>query len=342
MSKKYLFGILILLVMTTDLSLARDGSGRLVFAIREPFLNRDGFRAATGTLEKGRGTKKWWEFYRYDIGTMNPNGTEFRQLTDDGLSRRPRWSPDGTLIAYVSGVDEAEALYVMKADGAEKTRLVKKQFRIHDFRWSPRSDAILVVVEIDRPKDRLENWVVTVDGKSTKRWRTRRWAEGWFHWDAEGEKIIEPKNKLLEALPKGVKWPEWSPDRKWIAFTTDGFLALAQPEVVGATGLWFLQRDEPPCQRIERWSPDGDQILFYAAGDICIATVENGKFKSYQNLSRYRGRDATWSPDSSQIGFIGGDRGGRRTSEIFILDVESGDMTQITSSSHDFHHLHWR
>ena len=342
MPKKCLFGIFILLVTITDLSPARDFPGRFVFTFRKPHLHRDGFRAATGTVEKGRGTKKWWEFYQYDIGILSASGTNFRQLTDDGLSRRPRWSPDGTLIAYISGVDEAEALYVMNADGAEKARLVKKQFRIHDFRWSPRSDAILVVVEIDRPKDRLENWVVTVDGKSTKRWRTRRWAEGWFHWDAEGEKIIEPKNKLLEALPQGVRWPEWSPDRRWIAFTTDGFLALAQPEVVGTTGLWFLQRDEPPCQRIERWSPDGRQILFYTAGDICIATVEDGKFKDYQNLSLYRGRDATWSPDGSHVRFIGGDRGGRRTSEIFILDVETGAMTQITSTSYDFYNLHWR
>ena len=342
MPKKYLLGIFVLVVMTTDLALAQDRSGRLVFAVRKPFLHRDGFRASTGTLEKGRGTTKWWEFYQYDICTMDPDGTVFRQLTNDGLSRRPRWSPDGTLIAYISGVDEAEALYVMQADGAEKVRLVKKQYRIHDFRWSPRGGANLVVVEIDRPKDRLENWVVTVDGKSTKRWRTRRWAEGWLHWDAEGEEIKEPKNKLLEALPKGVKWPEWSPDRKWIAFTTEGFLALAQPEVVGTTGLWFLQRDEPPCQRIERWSPDGSQILFYASGDICVAAVENGKFKSYQNLSLYRGRDAAWSPDGSQIGFIGRDRGGRQTSEIFIMDVESGNMTQITSTSYDFYNLHWR
>ena len=341
MTKKYLFGIFILLVMTTNLALARDGAGRFVFAIRTPYLHRDGFRAATGTLERGRGTTKWWEFYQYDIGVMSPIGTDFRQLTDDGLSRRPRWSPDGSLIAYISGIDEAEALYVMKADGAEKARLVKKQYRIHDFRWSPRGDTILVVVEIDRPRDRLENWVVTVDGKSTKHWRTRRWAEGWFHWDVEGEKIIEPKNKLLDALPKGVKWPEWSPDRKWIAFTADGFLALAQPEVVGMTGLWFLQRDEPPCQRIERWSPDGRRILFYASGDICIAAVENGKFKSYRNLSLYRGRDATWSPDGGQVGFIGRDRGGRTTSEVFIIDVETGAMEQITSTSYDFFNLHW-
>ena len=87
MPKKYLFGIFILFVMITNLASAQNEIGKLVFAIRKPFLHRDGFRAETGTLEKGRSTTKWWEFYQYDIGIMSPSGTDFRQLTDDGLSR---------------------------------------------------------------------------------------------------------------------------------------------------------------------------------------------------------------------------------------------------------------
>ncbi len=342
MRMKCMIGLFILVVIVGGVASAQGGAGKLVFAIRKPLQHRDGFRAATGTLEKGRGTTKWWEFYQYNVCAMNPSGTDFGQLTDDGLSRRPRWSPDGGRIAYISGVDGSESLYVMQGDGTENERLIKKQHRIHDFWWSPLSHAVLVVVEIDRVKDRLENWVVTVDGKSTKRWRTRRWAEGWLHWDAKGEKVKEPKNKLIEALPEGIRWPEWSPDRKWIVFKTDGFLALAEPDVVGVTGLWFLQHDEPPCQKIEEWSPDGKQILFYASGEICVAAVEKGRFKSYLNLSLYKGRDATWRPDGSQVAFIGRDPGGRRTSEIFILDVGTGKMQQITSTSYDYFDLHWR
>lgn len=339
---KCIIGVFILIVMIGGAASAQDEVGKLVFAIRKPLEHRDGFRAATRTLEKGRGTAKWWEFYQYNVCTMNPNGTDFRQLTDDGLSRRPRWSPDREHITYISGVDGSESLYVMRSDGTEDERIVKKQHRIHDFWWSPLSRAILVVVEIDRAKDRLENWVVTIDDKSTKRWRTRRWAEGWLHWDAKSEKVKEPKNKLLAALPEGIRWPKWSPDRKWIAFKTDEFLALAEPEVVGVTGSWFFQNDEPPCQKIEEWSPDGKQILFYTSGEICIAIVEKGRFKSYLNLSRYRGWDATWRPDSSQVAFIGSDTGGRRTSEIFTLDVATGKMRQITSTSYDYFDLHWR
>ena len=338
---KYMSGVFILVIMVSGIVFAQGGAGKLVFAIREPLPHRDGFRAATGTLEKGRGTAKWWEFYQYNVCTMNPSGTDFRQLTDDGLSRKPRWSPDGERIAYISGVDGAESLYVMRGDGTENKRLIKKQYRIHDFWWSPLSHAVLIVVEINRPKDPLENWVVTVDGK-TKRWRTRQWAEGWLHWDAKGEEVKEPKNRLIEALPEGISWPEWSPDRKWLAFKTDGFLALAEPDVASVTGSWFLQYDEPPCQKIEEWSPDGKQLLFYASGEICVATVEKGRFKSYLNLSLYKGRDATWHPDGSQVAFIGRNPAGRRTSEIFILDVETGKMQQITSTSYDYSDLHWR
>ena len=338
---KCVISVFILVIMVGGVVFAEGNVGKLVFAIREPLLNEDGFRITTRTLERGRDVTNWWEFHQYNICTMNPDATDFRRLTDDGVSRDPRWSPDRERIAYISGVDRAKSLYVMLADGTENKQLIKKQYDIHDFWWSPLSHAVLVVVEIDRSKDRLENWEVTVDGK-IKRWRTQQWAQGWLHWDAKGERVKEPNRRLLEVLPKGIRWPEWSPDRKWIAFKTDNFLALAEPDVVSMGRTWFLQRDEPPCENIEEWSPDGKQILFYTSGEICVATVEQGRFKSYLNLSLYRGRDATWSPDGSQIAFIGGDSNGRRTSEIFILDVETGKMRQITSTTYDYFDLHWR
>ena len=340
---KCVIGVLILVVTVGGNVFSEGSAGKFVFAIREPFQHEDGFRAATQMLERGRGTTEWWEFYQYNVCTMNPDGTDFRRLTDDGLSRTPRWSPDRERIAYLSGVDGAKSLYVMWADGTKKKRLIKRQYDIQDFWWSPLSHALLVVVEIDRPKDPLENWMVTVDGK-IKRWRpqTQQWAEGWLHWDAKGKTVKEPKRRLLEALPKGTTWPEWSPDRKWIAFNTDGILALAEPEVVSMTRKWFLKHDEPPCHKVEEWSPDGKQLLFYVSGDICVATVEHGRFKNYLNLSLYKGRNATWSPDGSQVAFIGANLDGRRTSEIFTLDVETAKMQQITSTAYDYFDLHWR
>lgn len=333
--------VLILVFTVGGVVFAESGDGKLVFAIREPLLNEDGFRITTRTLERGRDTTSWWEFYQYNICTMNPDGTDFQRLTDDAVSRHPRWSPDRKWIAYISGVERAKSLYVMRADGSEKKQLIKREYGIHDFWWSPSSHAVLVVVEIDRPKDPLENWEVPVDGK-IKRWRTERWAKGWLHWDAKGEKVKEPNRRILEVLPNGIQWPEWSPDRKWIAFKTEGLLAIAEPDVVSMGRTWFMQLDEPPCGKIEEWSPDGKQVLFYTSGEICVATIEQGRFQSYVNLSLYQGRDATWSPDGSKVAFIGKDSDGRRTSEIFVLDVGTGKMQQITSTTHDYFDLHWR
>lgn len=316
--------------------------GGLVFSIRKPYTSRDGFRAVTGTLEKGRGLQKWWEFYQYDICTMNPDGSGFRQLTNDGLSRRPRWSHDRGRIAYISGVGIHQSLMIMGADGGNSTELVKKQYHIHQFWWSPAGDAILVVVEIDRAKDRLENWVVSVDGERTQRWRSGRFAKGWIRWNPDGKKVKEPRNRFIDAMPDDVSWPQWSPSREYLAFITNGVLATADVEASSGTGLWVLQRNEVPCERIEEWSPDGKQVLFYLGGEICVATVERGKFTSYQNLSRFKGRDATWSPDGKQIAFIGQDQGRRRTSEIFTIDVTSGEMRQMTHTNFDNFDLHWR
>ena len=125
MRVKCVIGVFILFVMVGGAASEQDEVGKLVFALRKPLENRDGFRASTRTLEKGRGTTKWWEFYQYNVCTMNPNGTDFRQLTDDGVSRRPRWSPDREHIAYISGVDGAESLYVIRRDGTENKRSSK-------------------------------------------------------------------------------------------------------------------------------------------------------------------------------------------------------------------------
>ena len=320
---------------------SEEHNGKFVVAIREPLQNEDGFRAITSTLERGRDTSNWWEYYQYNICSMNPDGTDFQRLTDDAVSYNPRWAPDRKHIAYISGIQRSKSLYVMSADGTEKKQLIKREYDIHDYWWSPKSDAVLVVVEIDRPKDRLENWAVTIEGK-IKRWRSERWAKGWLHWDQNGEMVKEPNRRLLEVLPKGISWPEWSPDKRWIAFKTDGLLALAEPNVVSMGRSWFLQLNEPPCANIEEWSPDGKHILFYTSGEICTVSVEKGKIQNYKNLSLYPGREATWSPDGTYVAFIGSDSNRRRTSEIFIIHVESGKMEQITSTIYDFINLHWR
>src|SRR2546421_7005019 len=57
--------------------------------------------------------------YLRDGNVYVGTGTATHQLTTDGRSSRPRWSPDGRRIAYLSGT----SLWVMNADGTGKHRL---------------------------------------------------------------------------------------------------------------------------------------------------------------------------------------------------------------------------
>jgi TolB protein len=81
----------------------------------------------------------------FEVHVMNADGSGPRRLTrnagqvhDGAIGARPRWSPDGRQIAFVSGRDGNADIYVMNADGSGQ-RNQTRNTRGHDtvFAWSP-------------------------------------------------------------------------------------------------------------------------------------------------------------------------------------------------------------
>lgn len=314
-----------------------QSDGKLVMTIQKYQNNLDGFRESIGIRGRKKQKKAWWETSIYNIYTLNPDGTDLTQLTEDGMSMKPEWSPDGQLIAYISGPDNSQNLCVMDEDGDEKKELLSNQMGIYDFWWSPDSSAILVSVE-SRMQDRLEGYVVYVNKSSQKRLGRPQWMKGWNHWDARQVKIVNPHPRLLSALPEDVSWPKWSLENRHIAFITEGSLAIANVEAASA-GQWFLQQNEPPCNKIEEWSNDG-KILFYANGYICSAEVEKDILTNLKNLSMRRGWDATWNSDGTCVAFVS-KPADRSNSEIYVMDADGGNQIRITHTNYDHKHLDW-
>ena len=321
---------------------------RIAFTRRKPLNSLDSFRI-TVEPERRRPSKKskskaWWNLYQFDIYTISPDGKDEKVLTDDGISRKPRWSLNKNKIAYISGLDRSESLMVMNTDGSNKKKLLTRQYKIHDFWWAPNNLSILVAVESNRSKEPMENWVVDIKTGAKVQRRMHKWSKGWYHWKQKDDgswEVKEPRNRLITSLPGDVNWPEWAPNRKHIAFTTNGLLALAEVEAVSTTGKWYLQRTEPPCTKVVDWSPDGTQILFYVNQDVCVATIDEGKIIGLDNLSLMPVSHAVWSNDGSRISFVAGNQNHRRSREIFIMSVDTGQFRQITDTR--FHHqdLDW-
>jgi len=300
----------------------------------------DGFRESVGMRGQRKQRKAWWETSIYNIYTLNPDGTGLTRLTEDGMSMRPKWSKDGRLIAYVSGAGSSQDLCVMNEDGSEKKELLKNQIKINDFWWSPDSSAILVSVET-RIQDKPEGYVVHVDGNHKERLGHPQWTKGWNHWDTYQAKLLNPHPRLLSALPQKVSWPKWSPDNRYIAFITEGGLAIANVEAVSTTGKWFLQRNEPPCDKIEEWSNDGKKVLFYANRYICSVEVEEDKLTNMTNLSMVHGWDATWNSDGTRIAFVSR-QAGRSNSDVYVMDADGSNQIRITYTNYNHMHLDWR
>ena len=81
----------------------------------------------------------------FEVHVMNADGSGPRRLTrnagqvhDGAIGARPRWSPDGRQIAFVSGRDGNADIYLMNADGSGQRNLTRNA-RGHDtvFAWSP-------------------------------------------------------------------------------------------------------------------------------------------------------------------------------------------------------------
>ena len=84
----------------------------------------------------------WLAFFQLavqeDIFISRPDGTESRQLTNDAFNDRfPRWSPDGTQIAFYSNRSGTYQVWAIRPDGSGLSQLTDASHPLLFPVWSP-------------------------------------------------------------------------------------------------------------------------------------------------------------------------------------------------------------
>ncbi len=317
---------LLRLGVITDAQIAPDGT-QIAYTVKTAHLESNDYRSAI-----------------YLIPTA---GGEATQLTD-GLARDtlPRWSPDGTEIAFLSDRNGSAQIYILASAGGEVHRLTDLSHGVTGLAWSPRGDRLAAtsaagsdggdaIVEwpggpirhIDRLRYRFDVAGYT-DGRSQQVW-------------------IVPLHDAAWQLTRGqgnVEAPAWSPDGTQLAFVTNReddvdlnfkshLYTIAVPAVPSdATGDDGARALDRTVRNVGGpvWSPDGARIAYVGlradaptGGNNSIFTVaaaggtpENvtGGWDRSPGLGIFSdtwsaGAALYWSPDGAALLFTAPDQG---------------------------------
>ncbi|HRA32504.1 MAG TPA: S9 family peptidase [Thermomicrobiales bacterium] len=223
------------------------------------------------------------EYPEADLWLAETDGSGLRRLTTgESSDGQARWSPDGSLIAFISDREKrgTGALYVISPDGGEAVRVSQWDANIASPVWSPDGAKVAVLAtdpetedEKKRKEERDDTYVHQEDEKLA------RLAVVELQADPLGQPAlvaVEPK-RLLEG-EWNVWQHDWSPDGERIAVVVSRHLGFGEGQyglslglVPAGGGELTVVGGESPSFRAPgsvAWSPDGAQLAFLAAFDL--------------------------------------------------------------------------
>jgi Tol biopolymer transport system component len=213
------------------------------------------------------------------IYRVHPDGTDLQRLTYSRASL-VAWSPDSQRIAFTSDCDNNCDIFIMNADGSNVRQLTRSGvFDVYPV-WSPDSRQIAFMSNRD---SNLEVYVMDADCDETAQF------EGCTAYRLTHNGGFDG-------------FPDWSPDGRWIAFSTDrdgNFEIYALP-----ADCYRLPDGCPPGRRLTTrdasdvgavWSPDSSQLAFESASDAYVMDADGSHIRLVAH-SIARGQALTWRP----------------------------------------------
>lgn len=208
---------------------------------------------------------------------------EARQFTaGDQHDSSGRWSPDGNQIAFLSDRGDKEKpaqIYLIPFSGGEALRLTKIDGEIGDMSWSPDGKRLLCSMrkkdaeEIEREKDEQKKKLGVVARHYE---RVFYKLDGYGYLPKERTHIwsVDTRRGKASQLTDHAVYdeynPAWSPDGKWIAFTSN---RSEDPDFSpDRTDLFVMPSVGGEFRKIETpigdkghpaFSPDGKWIAYY-------------------------------------------------------------------------------
>jgi dipeptidyl aminopeptidase/acylaminoacyl peptidase len=309
--------------------------------------------------------------YRTHLWVVPADGGEAWQLTTAPFrDTGPRWSPDGTRVAFVSDRSGEKQVWVIRADGGEARPLTSGRIAPSDLAWSPDGRWIAFVGK-PQPAARDESDVRVISRLRYKQDGEGFWDGRWkqvFAVPADGGEIRQVTQGDCDHL-----WPAWSPDGAWIAYTAN---PDPEADLTNAADVWVVpapQGGEPggragepaaPARRLTHgagpaqspaWSPDGTRIAYIGHDNACwgatnwgvwVVPAEGGvpvcltrafdRSAGHHIITDMRAHPSAgglaWSPDGSRLFFMAAMGG---STQIASIPASGGEVRLETEGAHE-------
>jgi len=248
------------------------------------------------------------------IAADEPNKNHFlnTDVFELEVAADPQISPDGSRVAYVRRsndimTDRARSnIWIVDAQGGQHRPVMSGTDSYTSPRWSPDGTRLA--------------YVSSAEGRGP---------ELYVHWMQTGQ------TALLSNLPSSPGSITWSPDGTQIAFTSlvkgEG-TKLAKPPAKPEGAEWA-----PPVIVIDKlyYRADGRGYLEPGYTHIFVIPADGGTPRQVTSGEFNHGGSLAWSPDGQTI-VVSSNREddwefNRRNTELWSVDVASGEMTQLTN-----------
>ncbi len=268
------------------------------------------------------------------IWVIEPDATNATMLVDGPVSW-PRWSPDGTRLAYVRLVDPEKSfleLFVIDAHGTAPRQVTSGSVAAtNSLSWSPDGTRIAIVFEPSTadPEGGITERqvrVIPVDGGEPVTVYEHAFPRigGW-----------SPDGTRLLVYPEGV----WD----------DGGIFVARADGSGVERLTEapgLQVDVAGWTPVGGYSPDGSRILFWSGKEglnrIEVMNADGSARRSLTELGTVSEFVATWSRDGQRIAYSRWEpgatdetsRAGWEDVEIWVMNADGSGARRL-AAGHD-------
>ena len=274
----------------------------------EPQISPDGLhivyeRNSMNIMEDRRRTGLWM---------VDADGSNHRKLTSSSVSESsPRWSPDGSMLAYLSKEEGKSQIFLRWMDTGQTAVLTQVLDSPRQITWSPDGQHIAFSTLVPEPEPTLAKLPAKPKGakwadppKLIERLRNRADGTGYLPHGFNHLFVVPVSGGTARQVTTGEfhhrSAPSWTPDKKTLVFSAN---------------------------RNEDWEHE------FRNSEIYSVSLESGEIRA---LTDRNGPDQSpvVSPDGNTIAYLGYDDEIRtyQTTELYIMNIDGTGKRRLTES----------